>query len=268
MVGEVADPASVRTGAEILHEVARPDDRLGLERHRRRRDPGQRVQRLGDRVHLGLVLAVGAHPLPEERDRVEPEHLDPEVGQPQDDLGELDEHRGVGPVEVPLPLVEGRPDPALELLVPREVARREVREDLRQRALEVVGHVAVLEDVEVVPVRRVARPGARRPVVLAGDVVEHQVHHQADALAAERGGELAQVLGAAEVGVHRPEVPDGVAAVVVALARLEQRHQVQVGDAQVLEVVEVLGHALEVAGEPVGVAGVAEHPRLLKPVRA
>ena len=31
--------------------------------------------------------------------------------------------------------------------------------------------------------------------------------------------------------------------------------------------VELLGHALEVAGEPVGVAGVAEHPRLLQPVR-
>ena len=44
--------------------------------------------------------------------------------------------------------------------------------------------------------------------------------------------------------------------------------QVQVGDAEVLEEVEVLGHALEVAGEPLGVAGVAEHPRLLEPVRS
>ena len=135
VVGEVADPAGVPAGAEVLHQVARPDDRLGLERHRGRRDPGQRVQRLGDRVHLGLVLAAGAHPLPEERDRVEPEHLDPEVGQPQDDLGELGQHRRVGPVEVPLPLVERRPDPALEVVVPGEVAGREVGEHLGQRPL-------------------------------------------------------------------------------------------------------------------------------------
>ena len=267
VVGEVAHPAGVPTGAEILHEVARADDRLGLERHRGRRDPGQRVQRLGDRVHLRLVLAAGAHPLPEEGDRVEPEHLHAEVGQPQDDLGELDEHRRVGPVEVPLPLVERRPDPALELLVPREAAGREVGEDLRQRPLELVRQVAVGEDVEVVPVRRLAGPGARRPVVLARDVVEHEVHDQADALAAQRGGELAQVLGAAQLGLDRTVVADGVPAVVVALARLEQRHQVQVGDAQVLEVVEVLGHSREVTGEPVGVARVAEHPRLLQPVR-
>ena len=102
--------------------------------------------------------------------------------------------------------------------------------------------------------------------MLAGDVVEDQVHDQADALAAQGGREVAQVVGGAEVGADRAVVLDGVAAVVVALARLEQRHQVQVGDAEVLEVVEVLGDALEVAGEPVGVAGVAEHPRLLQPV--
>ena len=102
--------------------------------------------------------------------------------------------------------------------------------------------------------------------MLAGDVVEDQVEHQADALAAQRGGELAQVVDGAEVRRDRPVVLDGVAAVVVALARLEQRHQVQVGDAEVLEVVEALRHALQVAGEPLGVAGVAEHPRLLQPV--
>ena len=79
-------------------------------------------------------------------------------------------------------------------------------------------------------------------------------------------GEVAEVLGGAEVGPDRAVVLHGVAAVVVALPGLQQRHQVQVGDAELLEVVEVLGDALEVAREPVGVAGVAEHPRLLQPV--
>jgi hypothetical protein len=228
------------------------------------------VQRLGDRVHLGLVLAGGAHPLPQERDGIQPEHLDPEVGQPQDDLGELGQHGGVGPVEVPLPLVERRPDPALELVVPREAAGSERREHLGQGPLVLVGQVAVGEDVEVVAVRRrlgSAGPGPHGPVVLAGDVVEDQVDDQADSLAAQRRGELPEVLGGPEVGPDRAVVAHGVAPVVVPLPGLEQGHQVQVGDAELLEVVEVLGDALEVSREPVGVAGVAEHPRLLQPVR-
>ena len=40
----------------------------------------------------------------------------------------------------------------------------------------------------------------------------------------------------------------------------------QIGDAEVLEVVEVLGDTGEVTGEALRVAGVAEHPRLLQPV--
>ncbi len=121
---------------------------------------------------------------------------------------------------------------ACELVVPGEVARREVGEDLRQRLLERVGEAAVGVDVEVVAVRRVPGAGAHGPVVLAGDVVEDQVEHQADAAPAQRGGELAQVVDRAEVGAHGAVVLHGVAAVVVAVAGLQQRHQVQVGDAE------------------------------------
>ena len=39
----------------------------------------------------------GAHPLPEEGDRVEPEHLDAEVGEAEQDVGELAEHRRGSP---------------------------------------------------------------------------------------------------------------------------------------------------------------------------
>ena len=104
-----------------------------LNTHRRAGDPGDGAQRLGQRVHLGLVLAVGAQPLPGERDRVQPEHLDAVVGQVEDHVGVLAQHVGVRPVDVPLVVVERRPDPAVELVVPGEAARREVREHLGQR---------------------------------------------------------------------------------------------------------------------------------------
>jgi hypothetical protein len=42
---------------------------------------------------------------------------------------------------------------------------------------------------------------------------------------------------------------------------------VQVGDTEFLEVIEPPLQCAQVAGEPLRVAGVTEHPRLLQPVR-
>ena len=147
--------------AEVRRQVRRSDDRLGLEEHRRTGHPGHGAQRLGQVVHLRLVLARGAHPLPDEGDGVEAEHLDPEVGQRDDDVGVLAQDRRVRPVDVPLVVVERRPDPAAELVVPGEVAGREVGEDLGQAGLVGVGHLAVGVHVEVVALLRVARPRGR-----------------------------------------------------------------------------------------------------------
>ena len=267
MVGQVADPAGVLADTEVGRQVGGADDRLGLEGHGGRGHPGHRAQRPGQLVHLRLVLAVGAQPLPQERDRVEPEHLDAHVGQGQDDVGELAQHGGVRPVEVPLVVVERRPHPRVELVVEGEVAGREVGEDLRQRGLVGIGHRAVLVDVEVGAPVAVAGAGGRGPGVLTGHVVEHQVEAQADALGAQRRGERAQVVDVTEVGAHGAVVHDGVAAVVGCRPGRQQRHQVEVAHPEVAEVRRPLADPTEGAGEAVGVGGVADHRGSLEPVR-
>ena len=267
VIGQIADPAGVLAETQVLHEVARPDNRLGLEGERGRRDPGNSPQHLGDRMHLRLVLAVGAQPFPHEGDRVQADHLDTVVGQEQDDLRELHQHLGVGPVEVPLPPVERGPDPTPGFVVPGEAARSEIREHLGHGRLVGVGKRTVRMDVEVVAVRRLPRPGPDCPLVLAGHVVEDQVDNQADPSSTQPPGEFLQILGGTEVWADRAVVADGVPAVVVAVARLQQRHQVQVADAEVLQVADLLADTTQVAGEPLGVAGVPEHSRTLQPVR-
>ena len=266
MVGEVAHPAGVLARAEVGRQVVGAHDGLGLEDDRRRGDPRDRAQRPGQLVDLGLVLAGRADPLPDERDGVEPEHLDAQVGQLEDDRGVLAEDRRVRPVDVPLVVVEGRPDPGVELVVPREVARSEVGEHLRQARLERVRNGAVGVHVEVRPLLDVARPCGRCPGVLARHVVEHQVQAQADALRPQRGGEVAQVVDGAEVGPHRAVVHHRVAAVVGGRPGGQQRHQVQVGDAEVAEVVRAGTHPGQGVGEAVGVGGVPEGAGLLEPV--
>ena len=122
-------------------------------------------------VHLGLVLAVGAEALPDERRGVQPQHLDPPVGQPAHDPEEGAEDLGVGVVQVPLELVERRPHPPPGLRHEREAAGREVGEHLAERALVGVRGLAVGERQVEVQVGRVAGQRPLRPLVLAGGVV-------------------------------------------------------------------------------------------------
>src|SRR4029450_9331818 len=134
----------------------------------------------------------------------------------------------------------------------------------------------------------------QRPFVLGGAVVEDQVDTDTDPLAPGQPAEPLQVVNGPEPRVDGPVVAHGVAAVGVALPWGQQRHQVQVADTQVApaaggpgdtgwrppphqvqvadtqlaQVAEVPADPVEGAGEPVGVADVADRPRVLEPVRA
>ena len=155
----------------------------------------------------------------------------------------------------------------LELLVPGEVARREVREHLGEGPLVGVGLGPVGVDVEVVLVVLLPRPRPDRPVVLARDVVEDQVEDEAHPVLAQRGRQVAEVVDRPQVGTDRAVVPHRIPAVVVPHPRLEQRHEVEVAHAQLAEVRDLVLDALEVVGEPLGVGGVAHHAGQLEPVR-
>ena len=84
---------------------------------------------------------------------------------------------------------------------------------------------------------------------------------------AQHGGQVAQIVDGAEVVAHGAIVHHRVPAVVLAGPRLQQRHQVQVGDAELGEVVDLVGHSLQVAGEQIRVGRVAEHLLVLEPLR-
>ncbi|RIH82230.1 hypothetical protein Mlute_02563 [Meiothermus luteus] len=66
VVGQLRDLAVVSPGAQVGNQVLGGHDGLGLEGHRRGPDAHRRPHGLGESVHLGLVLAVGAQALPDE----------------------------------------------------------------------------------------------------------------------------------------------------------------------------------------------------------
>jgi len=101
--------------------------------------------------------------------------------------------------------------------------------------------------------------------VLVRGVVEHEIEHQADPLAAQIGGQRGELVGGAQRGVDVAVAADGVAAVAVVLRAAEQRHQVQVGQPQLFEIRDLVADARQVPGEAVHVAHAAQHALALEP---
>ena len=105
--------------------------------------------------------------------------------------------------------------------------------------------VGVAPDVVVAVGRVGVAARLLEPRVLVGGVVDHQVGDDAHAAAVGRVEEALEVRQRAVVGVDRAVVGDVVA--VVAQGRGVERQEPEAVDAQVLEVVELLGEPGEVA---------------------
>ncbi len=215
-------------------------------------------------MHLRLVLTIGALPLPEERRSIDADDVDATVGDGEHRGEHRLEHLRIAPVEIPLEGVERRPHPADALDV-GEVAGCLVREDLRQRALVSVRDLPIGKDPVEVAELRIARGRGPRPVVLGSGVVEDEVDAERHPPGVEVCGERLEIVHRAETWVHRVVVDDGVTPVAVTMAWRQQGHQVEIGDAELVEVVQTMADARQIAREAVGVGDVSDHACPLEP---
>jgi hypothetical protein len=194
-------------------------------------------------VRLGKVLAVRSLALEEVRDGVEPQpvdaHPEPEVECLEDGSPDC----GIREVEIGLMGVEAMPVVRLGDRIPGPVRGLEVLEDHAGVAV-ALGRVA--PDVEVAGAAARGRsPRALEPGVLIGRVVDDQLGDHAQPAAMRFAQERAEVLERAEVPMHAVVVGDVVA--VVAQRRGVERQQPESGDPDLVQVVESLREAVEVA---------------------
>ena len=218
-------------------------------------------------MHLRQIAAGGAQLLPDVGYRINAEHLHAEVGEVQDALGHVHEHRRVCVVQVPLVVVEGGQHPLVHLLAPAEVAGCGVGEHLRHRLLVLVGDGAVLVEVVIGLKPRVSCLCRHGPAVGAGGVVHDKIQTQADAGFPQFPGQVFQILVGAKGRVYGVKILHRIAAIVVGVGHLQQGHQVQIGQLLLFEVGQLLGQLFQVPGKEVGVHGHAEHIATLIPVR-
>jgi hypothetical protein len=231
-----------------------------------RGDAAEGAEGLQDGVGFGLIFAVGAQALPHEGDGVQAQDFHALIRQEEHDVQQFAKDGRVGVIQVPLEFVEGGPDPFVERFVVGEAAGLKFGEDFAHGHFVLVGQRAVGKHEVVILVSWVAGGRFLRPVMFFGGVVADQVYAQADFFLAQLGGKMGQIGHCAQVVAHGAVVHHGVAAIAGAGARLEQGHEVQVGDAQFFEIGDFVGDAAQGSGEAVGVGDVAHHVGLLEPV--
>ena len=218
-------------------------------------------------MHLGQVLTTGAHAFPHESHGVEPEDSHALVGEVQDRVDDGEQDLGVFPVQVPLVFVEGRPDPFPDFRVEGEVAGGLVGKDLDEGLFILFRQAVVVEHAIEGLVEGIAGLRLFRPFMFLGRVVQHHVDAGCHPSLAESAGDGLEILHRAKRGVDGAVVHHRIAAVGLAGAGFQARHQVDIGDAEPLEIVDMGGQVAQRAGEAVDVRDVGHLVLREEPVR-
>ena len=239
--------------AEIGHHLARLHHDLAQQQRARADDLADHAHQAHQLVYLGEVAAVGAEFLPDVGHGVQADDVHAPVAEIEHVLRHIVEYRRVGVVQVPLVGIEGRHDDLAGLLAPAEVAGRGGREDLGHGFFKFLRDAPVVVEEIALLHGALAGAGAAGPFVVLARVVHHEIEADGDPPAVALVREGGEVLHCTQLRLHLAEVRDGIAAVAAALGAFEQRHQVQVIDAAVLDVIQLLPHTAERFGEGIDI---------------
>ena len=253
--------------AKIRHHLARLHDHLAEQQRARTDNITGHVHDPHQRVNLRQIAAGGPQRFPDIRRRVETDDINALVAQIEHVVRHIVENGRIAVIEIPLVWVEGRHDDLVRLLAPGEIARRRLREDLRDRLLELVRNVPVVE--EEIPVLVLLLPCLRppRPFMVLRGMIHDKI--QADTHAVFMAGtrESREILHRAELRLYRAVVRHSVAAVAPARRALKQRHQMNIVDAALSDVIQMLPDPLQIARKALRIHQHARQRAVLVPVR-
>ncbi len=225
---------------------------------------GDEAEHPHDGVDLGEIAAGGAQLLPDVGHRVDAQHLHPQVRQMEKIGGHVVEHRRVFVVQVPLVGMKGGADVFLHLRLPDEAAGGGFREDIGDGLFHLLGDIRGVKADIPVDVFLLPGLGPHGPFMGIRRVVDDKIQAEAHPPAAHGGGEALQILVAPQGGVHLAEVLHRVPPVVFRVGHFQKGHQVQVGDALLGKVVQLLFQPRQVAGEEIHIHG---HPQHIPPAK-
>ena len=250
----VADLAFVL--ADVLDNLVRMDDGFGFEEYGWRCDTHYGVKRANQGVCLRQVFATCAHLLPNKGNGIHAQNINTQVGKEHHFACHSAEYPRITVIQVPLEGIERCPYPAAVFQL-RETTRMLIREDFTQGAVVLIGHPAVGEDVIEVVVERITGGAAFCPFVFVGCVVEDEIDNGGNTCFMQGSNDITQVVYRTQCRIDIAVAADRISAVAFAFGTFKQGHQVQIGQAQFLEIRDFGFQALQITCEQIDVAHAA-----------
>ena len=218
-------------------------------------------------MHLRQIAAAGVKLFPDIGRCIQADDVHALIAQVEHVVRHVIEDRRIRIVQIPLIGIERGHDDLAGLLTPGEIARRSRGEHLRHRLLvDVRDRPIVIEEVALL-ILDFARARAPSPFVVLACVVHHEIETDRHALLVAFVRKPCQVLHRPQLRLNLSEIRHGIAAVASVLRAFQQGHQVQIIDARLLQVIQMLLYTPERAAEALGIHEHAQHIALLEPVR-
>ena len=246
--------------AEIFDDLERLDDRFAEQNEAGADHVHDQTEHLEQGMDRGQVAAIGAKLFPHERDGIEADDGDAGIGQVEQDIGHAQEDLWIVVVEVPLEFIKGCEDPFLDLLVIGEIAGGDFGEDFRDGFFEFSRNIVrVVHEIEIL-VLFFAGEGTQGPFMVFGRMVDDIIEANVDPLGAQPGDQITELVHRSETGIDFTVVRHSISTVILTFPSLEQGHEMDVGDAQLLEIGDLLDHTGQITGKQVGVEHHAHQP--------
>jgi hypothetical protein len=132
---------------------------------------------------------------------------------------------------------------------PGKIARRRGREYLRYRPLIFLRDSVVLIKIIIALVCGIPLAGFPGPFMLFRCVVHDKVQAETDSPVVALFGQPFQIFHRAQVRLYLAEVGYGVAAVVLFFRRVQQRHQMNIIDIALFDIIQLFPDALQISGK-------------------
>ena len=232
--------------AEIRHYLGRFHDNLSQEQHARAHDLPRHPHQADQRVHLRQVPAGSPESLPYIRNGIKANDIDAVVAQEEHVLRHVVEHGRILIIQVPLIRIERGHHDLVRLTAPGEVTGRCLRKYLGDRLLKLIRDIPVI--IEKIPLLVFLLPGFGTlcPLMVLARVIHDEVQAHAHSLIMAFFGKGGQVPDRAELRLDIPEIRYRISSVGTACRAFEERHQMDIIDTALFEVIKMAADALQV----------------------
>ena len=218
-------------------------------------------------MYLLKIPAAGSQFLPYIRHRVNPDHINPQIGHKQKIVNHLMENHRVFVIQIPLIGIKGSHHPFPQIWEPGKVPGSCGGKYLRHGLLVFSRNIPVVEKEIPILIHLLTCPGPLCPLMIFGCMVHDKVQAKADPLLVTLSCKIFQIIYCTQFLLYLSEISYRIATVGTSFGGLHKRHQMKVIHPAGFHIIQVLLHSFQVPCKLSCVHHHTQHVIALKPFR-